>query len=144
MSCVQVNRKQQESGLHRYSIQSERGSTIKCEEAEAEKDTRGHVSCPLCLPDDDYDPAYARPSDSVIVLMIIALSCRVGVANYPRRSKKKEPPSEHVSSLVYSWSTVSYTCDYPWLSMQWLLWRTVMDSCSSDRGHRQVSKSRSD
>lgn len=47
--------------------------------------------------------------------MIIALLHRIGVVNYPRRSKKKEPPSEHVSSLVYNCAT-SYTCDCPSLA----------------------------
>ena len=58
--CLQVNKKQQESGIHRYCKQTDGQNVIKHEETDT-KDRQGHASCPLCLPDSDYDPAYVIP-----------------------------------------------------------------------------------
>ena len=59
--CLQVKKRQQESSLHRYCRQTVGKGIIKHEEEMDTKDMRDHApACPLCLPKEDYDPAYIR------------------------------------------------------------------------------------
>ena len=107
--CVQVSKTEQRVGLHRYSTLT--SSSYSHTNGE-EKGKPGHTHCPLCLPEEHFEPAYDKLThyyDACYCSMWVC-PCRMGVANYPRKAKKKEPSIEHVRLL----------CLTPSLSLSWL------------------------
>ena len=57
---VQVNKRQQKTGLHRYSKHPGSCSQASQEDGEEVKAEPGHAHCPLCLPEEHFDPGYDK------------------------------------------------------------------------------------